>query len=120
MADCIALSARLGWLPSYPSFNRNPLDLTDEAEREGIDIKDYVVRELKEGRLRFAAEDPDAPENFPRVLTLWRSNLFGSSSKGHEFFLKHLLGVPNATIRSEESPEELRPDGGDVARYSGG
>ena len=35
MADCVALSARLGWLPSYPSFNRNPLDLTDEAEREG-------------------------------------------------------------------------------------
>ena len=110
MADCIALSARLGWLPSYPSFNRNPLDITDEAEREGIDVKEYVVRELKEGRLRFAAEDPDAPENFPRVLTLWRSNLFGSSSKGHEFFLKHLLGVPNATIRSEESPEELRPE----------
>ena len=36
---------------------------------------------------------PDAPENFPRVLTLWRANLLGSSSKGHEYFLKHLLGV---------------------------
>lgn len=67
------------------------------------------MRELKAGRLRFAAEDPDAPENFPRILTLWRSNLLGSSSKGHEFFLKHLLGVPDAAVRSEESPEHLRP-----------
>lgn len=73
-------------------------------------MQDYVVRELKAGTLRFAAEDPDAPENFPRVLTLWRSNLFGSSSKGHEFFLKHLLGVPDAAVRSEEMPEGVRPE----------
>jgi nitrate reductase alpha subunit len=59
--------------------------------------------------LRFAAEDPDAPENFPRVLTLWRCNLLGSSSEGHEFFLKHLLGVPDAAVRAEETPEEMRP-----------
>ena len=110
MADCLAMSARLGWLPSFPGFNRNPLEMTTEAEREGLDVKDYVVRELKEGRLRFAAEDPDAPENFPRVLTLWRSNLLGSSAKGHEFFLKHLLGVPDATVRAEESPEGMRPE----------
>lgn len=110
LADCLALSARLGWLPSFPSFNRNPLDLTDEAEREGVSPQEYVVRELKEGRLRFAAEDPDAPENFPRVLTLWRSNLLGSSSKGHEFFLKHLLGVPDAAVRAGESPEAMRPE----------
>ncbi|QIN84567.1 nitrate reductase subunit alpha [Rubrobacter tropicus] len=109
-ADCNALAARLGWLPSFPGFNRNPLEITAEAEREGIDVKEYVVRELKAGRLRFAAEDPDAPENFPRVLTLWRSNLLGSSAKGHEFFLKHLLGVPDAAVRSEEMPEGMRPE----------
>ena len=44
------------------------------------------------GRLHFACEDPDAPENLPRVMTVWRSNLLGSSGKGHEYFLKHLLG----------------------------
>ena len=27
------------------------------------------------------------------MLTLWRANLLGSSSKGHEYFLRHLLGV---------------------------
>jgi nitrate reductase alpha subunit len=108
-ADTYALAGRLGWLPAYPSFNRNPLDIVQDAEQEGIEVKDYVIRELRAGRLRFAAEDPDAPENFPRVLTIWRANLLGSSSKGHEYFLKHLLGVENAAVRNSESPEGLRP-----------
>jgi nitrate reductase alpha subunit len=30
-ADTIAQSARLGWMPFYPQFDRNPLDLADEA-----------------------------------------------------------------------------------------
>lgn len=108
-ADLYAKAARMGWLPAYPSFDRNPLDLTREAAEAGMSPADYVVDELKAGRLRFAAEDPGAPESFPRVLTLWRSNLFGSSSKGHEYFLKHLLGVDTAAIRNEESPPDLRP-----------
>ena len=32
-ADTIAQSARLGWMPFYPQFDRNPLDLADEARR---------------------------------------------------------------------------------------
>jgi nitrate reductase / nitrite oxidoreductase, alpha subunit len=109
-ADCHALAARLGWLPSYPSFNRNPLDLADEARDAGLEPADHVVSELREGRLRFACEDPDDPANFPRVLTLWRANLLGSSSKGHEYFLRHLLGVPDAAVRSAESEPGSRPD----------
>ena len=109
LADCNALAARLGWMPSYPSFDRNPLELADAAETEGLAVPDYVVRELEAGRLRFAAEDPDAPGNHPRVLTLWRANLLGSSSKGHEYFLRYLLGVPDAAIRNSEAGEEFRP-----------
>ena len=30
-ADAIAQSARLGWMPFYPQFDRNPLDIADEA-----------------------------------------------------------------------------------------
>ena len=40
-----------------------------------------------------AALDPDDPENWPRNLFVWRSNLLGSSGKGHEYFLKHLLAT---------------------------
>ena len=111
--DCYAKAARMGWMPSYPSFDRNPLDLADEARREGVDVKDYVVRELREDRLKFAIEDPDAPENFPRVFFVWRSNLMGSSAKGHEYFLRHFLGATGDSAMAAETPPELRPQ--DVA-----
>ncbi len=109
IADCIALSARNGWMPSYPTFNRNSLDLCDEAAAAGVEPAEHVVNELMDDRLRFSAEDPDDPANFPRVLTQWRANIIGSSSKGQEYFLRHLLGVPDAAVRAEESPEDVRP-----------
>ncbi|MEU7985051.1 nitrate reductase subunit alpha [Streptosporangium canum] len=100
-ADCNAQAARLGWLPSQPTFNRNPLTLADEADRAGIPVAEHVVHELKSGNLRFAAEDPGDPANFPRVLTVWRANLLGSSGKGNEYFLRHLLGT-DAETRNQE------------------
>ena len=109
VADLNALGARLGWLPMHPAFDRNPLDLVDEAEREQTAPADYVVRELQAGRLRFACEDPDAPENWPRVLTVWRANVLGSSGKGHEYFLKHLLGSAEPGVRADEDAEGSRP-----------
>ncbi|RSM85143.1 nitrate reductase subunit alpha [Kibdelosporangium aridum] len=111
-ADCNAKAARLGWLPSHPTFDRNPLTFAADAEAAGMSVADYVVDQLTSGELQFAAEDPDNPANFPRALTVWRANLLGSSGKGNEYFLRHLLGT-DASVRSEESPEELRPQ--DVA-----
>ncbi len=108
VADLNAQAVRMGWTPSHPAFDRNPLDLADEAEAAGQDAADYVVDQLKAGRLGFAATDPDDPANFPRVLTVWRSNLLGSSGKGHEFFLRHLLGADNA-VAAQESPDDDRP-----------
>ncbi len=107
-ADVIAKSARMGWMPSYPTFDRNPLDLADEAAADGRPVGEYVVDKLKSGELRFAAEDPDAPENFPRVLSIWRANLLGSSGKGNEYFLKHLLGT-DSSLRAAEAGESQRP-----------
>ncbi|MGW0735630.1 nitrate reductase subunit alpha [Streptomyces sp. NPDC002851] len=101
--DCLALSARSGWMPSYPTFDRNPLDLG-----AADDPVANAVSELTAGTLKFAVEDPDAPENWPRVLTLWRSNLFGSSAKGAEYFTKHLLGT-HSSLRADEAPVEARP-----------
>ncbi len=107
-ADVIAQSARMGWMPSYPTFDRNPLTLADDAQASGKSVGDYVVGELKSGGLRFACEDPDAEDNYPRVLTVWRANLLGSSGKGNEYFLKHLLGADNS-LRATEAPPEARP-----------
>ena len=107
-ADVIAQSARMGWMPSYPTFDRNPLTLADDADAAGLPVAEFIPRELKAGRLRFAGEDPDAPENFPRVLTVWRANLLGSSGKGNEYFLHHLLGT-DATMRATEAEPHQRP-----------
>jgi len=105
----IAQSARMGWMPSYPTFDRSSLQLAEDAEQSGLPVSEYVPRELKAERLRFAGEDPDAPENFPRILTVWRSNLLGSSGKGSEYFLKHLLGT-DSSVRATEAPPEARPN----------
>ncbi|WP_277212959.1 nitrate reductase subunit alpha [Isoptericola croceus] len=107
-ADALVESVQRGWMPAYPTFDRNPLDLVDEARAAGKDPAAHLVDELRAGRLRFAVEDPDAPENFPRVLNVWRSNILGSSAKGNEYFLKHLLGT-DSSVRAEESPPDRRP-----------
>jgi nitrate reductase / nitrite oxidoreductase, alpha subunit len=107
-ADVVAKSARMGWMPSYPTFDRNPLDLCDEAAEAGRPVGEHVVEQLREGSLRFAGEAPDAPENFPRILAVWRANLLGSSAKGNEYFLKHLLGT-TSSVRATETPPDKRP-----------
>ncbi|MDR3106715.1 MAG: molybdopterin-dependent oxidoreductase, partial [Bifidobacteriaceae bacterium] len=105
MMDCLAQAVRLGWTPGHPGFNRNPLDLAGDAAAAGQSIPEYVVDELRSGRLRFAVEDPDDPANFPRCLTLWRANLLGNSAKGSEYFLRHLLGTESAVTAAEAGPE---------------
>jgi nitrate reductase alpha subunit len=107
-ADAIAQSARLGWQPYYPTFDVNPLDLAEEAKAAGKTSAEHIVDELKGGRLRFAAEDPDAENNYPRIWSMWRANTLGSSAKGDQYFLKHLLGVDNS-VSAEQTPEHLRP-----------
>ena len=93
LIDFNVRAERMGWLPSAPQLDTNPLRLAKKAEAAGMSTADYAVQQLKSGELRFAAEDPDAPENFPRNMFIWRSNLLGSSGKGHEYMLKYLLGT---------------------------
>jgi nitrate reductase alpha subunit len=112
-ADAIAQSARLGWMPFYPQFDRNPLDVADEAEAAvaagtAADTPAYIAESLKNRSLNPAIEDVDAPANWPRTLVLWRSNLFGSSAKGNEYFLRNLLGTHN-NVLGGDSAEELKP-----------
>jgi nitrate reductase / nitrite oxidoreductase, alpha subunit len=44
-------------------------------------VASYVANAVAAGTIKMSIEDVDAPENWPRTLTLWRSNLFGSSAK---------------------------------------
>ena len=106
--DLLAQSVRLGWTPSYPTFDRSSLTLADDAEAAGMEAPAYVAAQLKAGTLKFAVEDPEAEDNHPRILSLWRSNLLGSSAKGNEYFLRHLLGTDSAAT-AVEAPPEMRP-----------
>ena len=103
--DMQVRAVRSGWLPFYPQFNRNPMDLIRQAESAGVKTNDeiikWTVQQLKDKNLKFAVEDPDAPENWPRVWLIWRGNALMSSAKGHEFFLKHYLGTHTNAIADE-------------------
>jgi len=109
VADCVSQAVRMGWTPAYPSLDRNPLDIADEAGQCGMTPAEYIVEELTSKRLGFAWDDPDDPQNHPRLLTVWRANLIGGSAKGHEYFLHHLLGVTSAAVQGDESPAARRP-----------
>ncbi|MDU4094154.1 MAG: nitrate reductase subunit alpha, partial [Pantoea sp.] len=95
LIDFNVRAERMGWLPSAPQLSVNPLHIAAKAQAAGQTPVDYTVDSLKQGSLRFAAEQPDNPQNFPRNLFVWRSNLLGSSGKGHEYMLKYLLGTEN-------------------------
>ena len=44
-------------------------------------------------------------------MFVWRANLIGSSSKGHEYFLKHLLGTKHGVLEDDDAPvkpEEIK------------
>lgn len=102
---------RMGWLPSAPQLGVNPLQVTRDAETAGLDPKEYVTRKMKSGEIDFACLDPDNPQNFPRNMFIWRSNLLGSSGKGHEYMLRHLLGTPHG-LQGKDLGEngELKPE----------
>jgi nitrate reductase alpha subunit len=104
-ADLQVKAVRNGWLPFYPQFNKNSLDLVGNARAQGAktdeEIVSWTVEELKQRRLRFSVEDPDAPENWPRMWYIWRGNALMASAKGHEYFLKHYLGTHTNTIAEE-------------------
>src|SRR5690625_5254033 len=65
-----------------------------------------VVEQIKSGELEFASDDPSNPINFPKLLFVWRANLIGSSAKGHEYFLKHLLGTHEGTLSEQEEEKQ--------------
>jgi nitrate reductase alpha subunit len=109
--DLAVKAVRMGWLPFHPHFNFNPVEVVRKAEADGAkteqEIKDWIVKNLQSGDLKFAIEDPDAPNNSPKILLIWRGNALASSAKGHEYFLKHYLGTHNNIIAKEGTGEGI-------------
>jgi nitrate reductase alpha subunit len=111
-ADKQALAVRAGWLPCYPQFTKNNFDVIRDAQAAGAasdeEIIAHTVGELKSRKLKFAMEDPDNPECFPRLFYIWRGNALMSSAKGHEYFLKHYLGTHNNAIADEVAKPDVK------------
>ena len=109
MIDYNVRAERMGWLPSAPQLATNPLQVAKDAAASGMDAKAYVAKSLKSGSLQMSCEDPDAPQNWPRNMFVWRSNLLGSSGKGHEYFCKHLLGTDHGLQGKDLGASDAKP-----------
>ncbi|HEX2335248.1 MAG TPA: nitrate reductase subunit alpha, partial [Hyphomicrobiaceae bacterium] len=109
LIDYNVRAERMGWLPSAPQLETNPLEVSKQAAASGKEIKDYVAGALKAGELKLSCHDPDNPKNWPRNMFVWRSNLLGSSGKGHEYFLKHLLGTTHGVQGKDLGADDARP-----------
>lgn len=111
-ADMNALAVRLGWLPFFPQVDKkNPMEIYKEAVKAGCkndaEVKDWILKQFKEGKYNFAIHDVDAPENHLKVLTVYRGNLIGTSMRGHELTLKHWLGTHNNVMWEDEPAKGL-------------
>ena len=118
LIDCNIRAERMGWLPSAPQLEENPLTLIKQAEEAGKDPVEHVVSRLKKGDLRMSCEDPDNPANWPRNMFVWRSNILGSSGKGHEYFLRHFLGTQHG-IQGKDLGQEGRTGSAEVVWHDG-
>lgn len=64
----------------------------------------HILERLKSGDLELSVDAPDDPANVPRVMVFWRANPLGSNVKGHEYFLKYLLGTESSFLGEEARP----------------
>ncbi|MEY4016434.1 MAG: Respiratory nitrate reductase 1 alpha chain, partial [Pseudomonadota bacterium] len=109
LIDYNVRAERMGWLPSAPQLQTNPMQVVKDAQAVGMDPKEYAIKALQDGSLKMSCEDPDNPLNWPRNMFVWRSNILGSSGKGHEYFLKHLLGTSHGVQGKDLGPEDAKP-----------
>jgi nitrate reductase / nitrite oxidoreductase, alpha subunit len=110
--DVQVRAVRSGWLPFYPQFDRSSLEIVKEATVAGAKddkaVVDWTVEQLKNRKVKFSVEDPDAEENWPRVWYIWRGNALMASSKGHEYFLRHYLGTHNNAVAEELAADSVK------------
>jgi nitrate reductase / nitrite oxidoreductase, alpha subunit len=111
-ADHIFKSVRMGWMPFFPQFDQNTLELSKEAMANGAktddDIQKYVLEKLKSKELGYAVGDPENDFNFPRTWYIWRGNAISGSMKGNEFALKHYLGTTSNAISKDYDEEKTK------------
>lgn len=107
MLDYNAKAERMGWLPSSPQLQMNPIELGRHLHDSKADPGNAVAEGWKTGVIKPASLDPDNPQNWPRNMFFWRSNVLGASGKGHEYFLKHLVGSLHGIVGTDSDIEQI-------------
>jgi nitrate reductase / nitrite oxidoreductase, alpha subunit len=59
LIDYNVRAERMGWLPSAPQLETNPLEVARRAAASGKEAKDFVAGALKSGDLKLSCHDPD-------------------------------------------------------------
>ena len=87
LIDCNVRAERMGWLPSAPQLEANPLAIAAKAaaRRQGAEGL-RRRRAANRASCKLSCEDPDKPVNLPRNLFVWRSNLLGRIRQGPRIF----------------------------------
>ena len=83
MIDYNVRAERMGWLPSAPQLQTNPMQVVRDAagRRHGPEgLRGQGA--ARTARCKMSCDDPDHPDNWPRNMFVWRSNLLGSSRQG--------------------------------------
>ena len=110
--DMQVRAVRQGWLPFYPQFPENPIDVASQARESGADspekVASWIADRLKNKEMKFSVEDPDAEENWPRVWFIWRGNALMASAKGHEYFLRHYLGTHDNAVGKDLAEDSVK------------
>ena len=87
LIDYNVRAERMGWLPSAPQLQTNPLEVAKQAAAAGLEPKDYVAKAPEVGRpASCPATIRTIPKNWPRNLFVWRSNLLGLVRQGARIF----------------------------------
>ena len=110
--DMQVRAVRSGWLPFYPQFPENPIEVVKEARQQGAQNPDevgkWIAERLKNREMQFSVEDPDAEENWPRIWFIWRGNALMASAKGHEYFLRHYLGTHDNAVSQDLAAHSVK------------
>jgi len=107
LLDYNAKAERMGWLPSSPQLQLNPIELGRRLHETQADPATVVADGWRSGEIRPASLDPDNPVNWPRNMFFWRSNVLGASGKGHEYFLKHLVGSLHGVVGTDKDGDMI-------------
>ena len=114
MIDYNVRAERMGWLPSAPQFRPIPCRSFAMPPLPAPTRRSGQTQALKGGRLKMSCEDRMHRRTGRATCSSGARTCLGSSGKGHECFLKHLLGTSNG-VQAGSGPRRSQTGGSGLA-----